>query len=101
MYAGHPNISQLILNKTALTLTCISYGGPATNVTWTKNNRIIDGASYQQSQRVIDTERAEYETILTSNATADLVGLFMCQVSNARGSANKSLFLDGICTVNS
>ena len=97
MSAGYPSISSLILNRTAQTLTCISNGGPATNVRWTRSNQHvnIDGTIYQQSQTVIDTETATYETILTSNANANLVGSFMCQVSNARGSAYKSISTNG------
>ena len=81
-------------------LICISTGGPPTTVTWRKNGQplIIDGTRYQQSQRITDTTTATYQNILSSNA-ANLLGLFTCIVSNARGSANMSISTNGMLTL--
>ena len=70
-----------------MTLTCMSSGGPATTVTWMKENQIlhIDGHIYRQKQRIVNRTLATYENILYSDVAANLVGGFACIVKNARG----------------
>ena len=79
-------------------LICTSTDGPPTTVSWRRNEEplVIDGVRYQQSQRIINTTTATYQNILSSNDRANLVGSFTCIVSNARGSANKSISTDGM-----
>ena len=97
--SGSPSIIGLLYNRSTLTLTCTSTGGPATTVTWRKNGAVVevDGTTYHQSQRVVDTRTATYENILSSSAYANFVGNFTCTVSNARGSGNQSKVLEGKC----
>ena len=95
--SGSPSITGLLYNRSTLTLTCTSTGSPATTVTWRKNGAVVevDGTTYHQSQRILDTRTATYENILSSSANASFVGNFTCTVSNARGSGNQSKVLRG------
>ena len=81
-----------------MTLTCMSTGGPATTVTWMKDNQIlqIDGRIYRQKQRIIHTSNATYENILYSDDAANLVGVLTCIVENARGRSEMTLSTIGI-----
>ena len=91
----------LTFNKS--TLICNSTGGPASNVTWKRNqtNLEIDEITYQQSQTIINTQNAEYNTILTLPVTniEDFDTTYECIVENSRGSGNASLKLEGIFLV--
>ena len=82
------------------TLICNSTGGPASNVTWMRNQTYLesDGTMYQQSQTIINTQSAEYSTMLTLPATniEDFDATYQCIVKNSRGSGNASLKLEGI-----
>ena len=79
---GAPNITSFTSNRSTMSLTCISIGGPATSVTWMKNSQLvpIDGSTYQQTQIIVDSEKAVYMNILHSDNPADLVGSFTCTV---------------------
>ena len=79
-------------------LICTSTDGPPTTVSWRRNEETLDfkDTRYQQNQRIINTTAATYQNILSSNSHANLVGSFTCIVSNARGSANKSISVDGM-----
>ena len=63
------------------TLTCISTGGPATTVTWTKNSVNAMGNAVTVLD---DAENATYTHTLT--VTGRLGGLYQCSVSNAKPS---------------
>ena len=95
--AGSPNIVRLLYDPSAATLICTSTGGPATIVTWRKNGAVVDvdGATYHQSQRVLNTRTATYENTLTSSADANFVGNFICTVSNSRESSARNVTLNG------
>ena len=45
---------------------------------------LVNGSLYQQSQRLVDAEKATYENILFSDDVANFVGTFTCEVSNVR-----------------
>ncbi len=72
-------ILSLSYNTTSGILTCISTGGPVTNLTW---NRI--GGSYSQSKIIVDTVSATYHNFLyiSSNTLSDYTGIFSCIVEN-------------------
>ena len=58
-------------------LTCISTGGPATTVTWTRDSEVVVGST------VLDnTETATYTHTLTVTGR----GLYQCNVSNDKPS---------------
>ena len=104
--SGSPSITGLLYNRSTLTLTCTSTGGPATAVTWRKNGAVVevDGTIYHQSQRVVDTRTATYENILSSSVAANFIGTFSCTVTNSRGSpSTSSVTLNGehgdVCAV--
>ena len=97
--SGSPFITGLLYNQSILTLTCTSTGGPATIVTWRKDGIVVevDGTTYHQSQRVLNTRIATYENTMHMSGSADtkIVGNFTCRVSNSRGSGNRSIVLPG------
>ena len=60
------------------TLTCISTGGPATNVTWTRDSVTVT----EGTQTVLnDPETAQYTHTLT--ITGRQQGMYKCSVTNA------------------
>ena len=68
-----------------LTLICISTGGPATYVTWTRNSAtLMNNDTYSLSSVLNDAERAQYTHSLT--VTGRLEGLYTCNVSNDKPS---------------
>ena len=90
-------MSLVSYSQTSQTLNCTSSGGPATNVTWRKDNVIIPltSSTYQQSQRVADEVTSTYHNLLsiTSSIIEDHSGSFSCTVENNRGSS-EDYFLD-------
>lgn len=87
----------LDFNSTLRELTCTSTSGPPTTVRWMKNGQplTIDGSTYQQSQRVLNTEMATYENVLYSNDIANFVGNFTCIITNERGSRERDIAING------
>ena len=75
------------------TLTCISTGGPATTVSWTRDNVNITG---EQNKTVLnDTVTARYTHTLT--VTGRLGGDYTCTVSNNKpSSSSKQLYVQGM-----
>ena len=74
------------------TLTCISTGGPATTVTWTRDSEEVNGST------VLDNAvTATYTHTLT--VTGRQGGDYQCNVSNAKPSAAVANFtVQGTCT---
>ena len=84
---GAPTIPGGIqFNRAALTLTCVSNGGPASEVMWTRDGAAVS-TGYTLTQTVTNTTTATYENVLTATTIADLTGTFTCTVSNSRGTA--------------
>ena len=74
-------------------LTCISTGGPATTVTWTRDSEMLTGSTVLN-----DTETAQYTHTLT--VTGRLGGLYTCTVSNDKPSEDSvQLSVQGAHTV--
>ena len=72
------------------TLTCISTGGPATTVTWTRDSEMLTGSTVLN-----DAETAQYTHTLT--VTGRLGGLYKCTVSNGKPSSMSSTYtVEGI-----
>ena len=63
------------------TLTCISTGGPATTVTWTRDSATVTAGTVTVFN---DVTTATYTHTLT--VTERLEGLYQCTVSNAKPS---------------
>ena len=95
--SGSPSITGLLYNRSTLTLTCTSSGGPATTVTWGKNGAVVevDGSTYNQSQGVVNTTTATYENTLSSANISNFLGTFTCSVSNSRGGSDRNTALNG------
>ena len=76
------------------TLTCISTGGPATTVTWTRDSATDIG----EEMTVLDNaETATYTHTLTVTVTGRTEGLYRCSVSNSKpSSAAAELSVAGI-----
>ena len=91
---GSPTITSLLFDRNSTTLTCTSTG-PPTTVTWMKDGVPVNESVYQQSQTVVHTENATYKNVLFNDNITNFVGTFTCEVSNARGSAVRSLELIG------
>ena len=74
------------------TLTCISTGGPATTVTWTRDSGEVGG----DTETVLDnTVTAQYTHTLT--VTERLEGLYTCTVTNNKPStASANITIEGI-----
>jgi len=82
--------SDLHGNSPQFTLTCISTGGPATTVTWTRDSEEITGGITVLD----DTESAQYTHTLT--VTGRLPGQYQCSVSNSKPStANRNFTIEG------
>ena len=75
-----------------ITLTCISTGGPATTVTWTRDSTTVT----QGTVTVLDDPvTAQY----THTLTVSIEGYYTCTVSNNKPStASASVTLRGIAT---
>ena len=69
------------------TLTCISTGGPATTVTWTRDSTTVT----EGTETVLDDPvTAQYTHSLT--VTGIYPGMYMCTVANKRPSSSSSSF---------
>ena len=62
------------------TLTCISFSGPATTVTWTRDSEVVNGSTV-----LIHADIATYSHTLT--VTGRTEGLYRCNVSNSKPSS--------------
>ena len=80
-------------------LICTSTGGPASTVIWRRDGQLlnIDDSNYQQSQRVVSTVNATYETTLhiPDDSIEDYSVTFECFVLNSRGNDSSSITLEG------
>ena len=74
------------------TLTCVSTGGPATTVTWTRDGAAVTGNT---SQTVVDQEASTYHSTLT--VTGREPGNYQVNVTNDRTAepATASLTVSG------
>ena len=66
-----------MISDDEFTLTCISTGGPATTVTWTRDSEAAVGV---RRSEIVNRETAEYTNTLT--VTGRLPGLYTCTVTN-------------------
>jgi hypothetical protein len=95
-------ISDVTYNSSTQTLTCTSSGGPATSVTWSRDNAplVVDGITYQQSQVITDTNNATYQNRLRIVLRSFESHLYSCTVSNLRGNNSAQLSVGGIHCIN-
>ena len=69
-------------------LTCIYTGGPATNVTWTRNGGPVTGIT---EIVLVDREIPQYEITLT----VTMKGTYGCYVTNDERDSSDEIFLRG------
>ena len=73
------------------TLTCISIGGPATTLTWTRDSVPAIG----EAETVLnDQVTAQYTHSLT--VTERLEELYKCSVANNKPSSDKAYYIPGL-----
>ncbi len=79
---GLLDIQNITYYTTTGIVTCVSTGGPVTNLTWNRS-----GESYSQNKIIVDTSSATYHNLLSisGNTPSDYTGIFSCTVSNSRG----------------
>ena len=84
------------------TLTCISTGGPATTVTWTRDSVTVTEGT-QTTQFNGDNSDPQYTHNFTLTGGSGMGGLYTCTVANDRPSgASVQLIVQGMqwkCTV--
>ena len=96
-FVGIPVISNMSYDTSSRTLICISTGGPATRVTWMKDNAPLvvgDGTSYEQSQIITDRVAVTYENRLVIRA-GSVSGKYACSVWNERGNDTDFIVIPG------
>ena len=78
--------------STQFTLTCISTGGPATNVTWTRDSdTVTEGTETVLDDRVT----AQYTHNLTVTETTSFNDTYSCTVSNNKPSSATEVIYTG------
>ena len=96
---GHVTNISVQYDRTSQTITCTSTGGPATDVTWSKDNvniRLTMGDFYEYSQIIINATSATYENRLKIvDKSSEAAGNYTCSITNSRGGRNKSLYIQG------
>jgi len=97
--AGSPNVTRLTFDVRSTILTCTSTDGPATTVTWRRDEVVITlNATHQQTKRLVDPVNGTYQTVLTINSSvgwSDIVGTYNCTVENVRGESSKTVVVKG------
>ena len=87
----------IMFNPDQRTLTCISTGGPATTVSWTRNSTTV---ITNITETVLnDPVTANYTHTLT--LTAGTAGLYKCMIANNVSNASAQLLLQGKTEYNS
>ena len=82
------------------TLTCQSFGGPATTVKWWRNGELVqEDSSHVTSQIIVSTPRAHGNTPYnnTLRVTGRDTGRYFCRISNAFPSSVESKQLIIFC----
>ena len=97
IFIGSVNIQNLTLNSSItedslllFTLTCVSTGGPATNVTWTREADILTEST---STILINAMEALYTHTLT--VTGRYGGLYTCTVTNKKSFSSANITVEG------
>ena len=79
-------------------LTCISTGGPATTVTWTRDSETVSGEMFSTSTVLNNATTAQYTHTLT--VTGRLEGQYQCTVANSKPSQDSvQLTVQGMYTL--
>ena len=68
-----------VIKTVEFSITCISEGGPATMVIWTRDGEPVSGGDFTATRRLYDPVKATY--ILTLSVSGRLAGVYRCQVA--------------------
>ena len=98
IHVGDLTISDTMLDEDSanneFTLTCISTGGPATTVTWTRGSETAVGERMTVFDTTTAATTAQYTHTLT--VTGSTTGVYRCTVANAKPStASASIIVGG------
>ena len=100
LLSGFPRVYYLRYDNQSRTLTCASYSGPATAVTWRRDGVVITlNATYQQTKRVVDPGRGVYQTVLTIDPSVLIVGTYNCTVENTRGRSSMIVIIGELISI--
>ena len=98
IHVGDLTISDITLDEDSanneFTLTCISIGGPATTVTWTRGSETAVGERITVFDTTTTATTAQYTHTLT--VTGRLAGLYECTVANDMPSSDSAMLNLGI-----
>ena len=81
---GSLEITELVYNRTTLTLTCTSTGRPVDSVTWRRDGMEV-GSEFSQMQTITDTLTTTYQHTLSSDNETNLIGTFTCELQETDG----------------
>ena len=89
---GVPLVSSVTYERSSQTLVCNSTGGPATSVTWSRDDTplVVDGTTYEHSQIITDTDTATYQNRLRIVHRSSQSHVYTCTVSNLWGNSSES-----------
>ncbi len=87
-FTGLPIISELVYDINPGVVRCVSIGGPATMVKWSRT-----GPSFTTTKIILSTVTAKYlsSVSIVSSDIADYTGTFACTISNRRGTTSQSI----------
>ena len=95
------NLTSALTADPVFTLTCVSTGGPATTVTWTRDIAAVSyDANHVLTQTVTDQLNIVYNNVLT--VTGREPGSYQCSVTNDRtaqpATATLTVTGEALCT---
>ena len=91
-YSGEVTISGVSISMDSI-LTCISTGGPATTVTWSKGsdeNSLLPVSDNTHVSVLVNSTTAQYNHTLNITGT-ELPAVYECSVSNTKPSSTKAV----------
>ena len=99
LLSGEPKIQNFIFDADEQMLICKSANGPATYVTWMRNELElpIHGNMYTQVQQIANMTESIYVNTLKIRGIdlSQVAGNYNCSVSNLRGSSEQALEIKG------
>ena len=101
MLTGTPVVDGMMYDPNTTDLVCISSGGPATDVSWKSNGKLLDlsmsETTYRQTQRIISTEHSTFEMSLhiLNKSIENFNTTYECTVMNSKGNDSSAISLEG------
>ena len=94
---GVLTITEVTYDTTTTSLTCVTSGGPVSEVIWIYNllEINIDGVNYQERLTLVPST-VEYRSVLGLRRENELVGIYRCVARNNRESTSQNFNLVGM-----